>query len=109
MYMRAVPYVCCAIPLFSLTTAAFSLRTVRQPMKREVSDRFLLGLPRSALSMAILAAIAAAGFIYRLITDNVAVSTGDVIFGICAAVLIAASVIAYRNRRNAETRESETT
>ncbi len=105
----AVPYVCSAIPLFGLTTEAFGMLTVKQPMKREVSDKFLLGLPRSSLSVAVLAAIAAVGLLYRLIIDKAMVSLGDIIFGVCAAALIASSVIAYRNRRFAKTVESKPT
>ncbi len=95
-----------AFPLAGLTGATFGLWTEEgRPLRRKNRDRISLRAPRSALVMTVLSGIAAAGLLLRLVLDQApALWPGDLIFGACEAVLLAASCLLLRAGKRTSTR-----
>lgn len=102
-----IPHACVFMPLLFMSVVAYDLWTAKQPFTREKSDHIAQRTPKSALFMTVFSAIGAAGFVLLLLTGADLMMPGDLIFGLCEAVILAVSILLLVSRRRTATQESK--
>lgn len=105
LFYISYPFIFCALTLWMLSMAAYTALTAPDPMKHKQSDRLTGWLPGTALATAILSGIALIGLFIALIFHLGTLNAYDWLFGSCAAVLCAASITAFSQRRFFRTEE----
>ncbi len=101
-----LPHVCVFLPMIGMSAVVYDLWTAKPPLTREESDHISHRAPKSALFMTVFSGIAAAGLVIRLCAGQNVAIPGDLIFFVCEAVLLAASILLFMNRRRTATRET---
>lgn len=101
------PHACIFLPLFSMSAVIVDLWTAKPPFTREESDHISQRVPKSALLFMVLSGAAAAGFVINLFLNPDTMLPGDLLFGVCEAILLAASILLFISRGRTATRETE--
>jgi hypothetical protein len=102
------PHAIVFLPLLGMSSAVYGMWTVKPPFTREQNDSISHRAPTSALLMTLLSGLAAVGFLYRFIVyPDAMLFPGDLIFGVCEAILFTASFILFRVRKRMATRETQ--
>ena len=95
----AVPFVLIAVPLALLTGTAVEILPRKERFIHRYADRIDNRYPSSAAFMTGLAAIALLGEGVNLIR-GLALQTGDIVFAVCAPLILLTGVLAFRNRND---------
>jgi hypothetical protein len=94
------------LPMIGMSAVIYDLWTAKPPLSREKSDHISQRAPRAALFMVIFSGAAAAGLVIRLCSGQNLTIPGDLIFFVCEAVLLAASILLFIGRERTATREA---
>jgi hypothetical protein len=101
------PHAFVFLPLLGMSQVTFRLWTAKSQLTREQSDIISHRAPVSSLAMSILSGLALTCFIARLIADPATMQLpGDLVFGLCEAVLATASWLLFSYRNQIATCES---
>ncbi|MEG1633235.1 MAG: hypothetical protein RR314_04200 [Oscillospiraceae bacterium] len=98
IFYIALPHAFSALPLALATRAVIYLHSP-QPYTRERSEKIAQGLPSGSAFCAGLSGAALVGLIVTAVLTPEAMTSGDVVFGVCSALLTAASAICFSKRR----------
>ena len=94
----ALPCVFAAIPLWLLSTAAWSALRVKEPFTRREAERFTLRLPAASAFLAVLSGFALLGGALRLILTEDAPLTGDWLFLAGCALCLGCGLLCGKER-----------
>ena len=99
----SLPFAFCAVPLFILMTTVWQVPGgTKKPMERRLAERISNRIPQCGMFLMILSAaalIGTAGVIRsRIFGSGSTFRTGNVIFTVMAASLMAAAVLIFRSR-----------
>jgi hypothetical protein len=100
-----IPHACLFLPLVSISSVTVSLWTAKPPLTREKSDHISRRAPKSTLFMVLFSGVASLGYLIRLFQSMNTMRLGDMIFGLCEAVLLTVSCLLFLARRRTDTRE----
>ena len=100
-----IPHACLFLPLAGISSVTVSLWTAKPPLTREKSDHISRRAPKSALFMGVFSGMASLGYLIRLFQGMETMTLGDLIFGFCEAILLAASCLLFVARKWTETME----
>ena len=81
-----------------MTAVTVDLWTEKPPLKQEKRDHISRRAPISALLMVLLSGAASAGYIVRIFVGPEAMLWGDLVYALCEAVLLAASILLFAGR-----------
>lgn len=101
----SLPFAFAALPLAMLTDLMLSSLRVKEPMERRTADKLDNRFPAQTLALAALPAFSLVGEGIRLLADRQSMMTGDLIFSLCAALLLGCGVAAFRCRKRLRTRK----
>lgn len=99
------PYLFAPLPLWLMSMAVYTALTTPEPMKHKQSDRVCNLLPGGSIAAAILSGIALIGLGISLIFHIGTHNSFDWLFGICAALLLAAVLVIFSQRKFFRTEE----
>jgi len=102
-----LPHVFCFFPLMGMSAVTMDLWTEKPPLTQEKRDHISRRAPKSALLMVLLSGAASVGFIIRLFVGPEVTLWGDLVFALCEAALLAASILLFAGRGRTATRETE--
>ncbi|NLT13141.1 MAG: hypothetical protein GXY05_02225 [Clostridiales bacterium] len=100
-----LPHALCFFPLVGMSAVTVDLWTEKPPLTREKRDHISQRAPISALLMVLFSGAATAGFITRLFVSP-EMLPGDLVFALCEAALLAASILLFAGRERTATREA---
>jgi hypothetical protein len=101
------PHACIFFPLLFISAVTIDLWTAKPPFNREKRDHISQRAPRYAFLSMVFSGAAAAGFVTSLFLNPDAMLPGDLLFGLCEAIVLAASILLFIIRGRTATRETE--
>lgn len=101
------PHVCLFLPLLAMSAVTVDLWTAKPPLTREKSEHISQRAPKSAFFMLFFSGVAAIGFVVALFLKPDMMLPGDLVFGLCEIVMLAASSLLFVRRGRTATREAE--
>lgn len=105
LFFISYPFIFCALTLWMLSTAAYTALTAPDPMKHKQSDKLTNWLPGTSLATAILSGISLIGLLVAVIFRIGTLNAYDWLFGICAALVCGAGILAFTQRSFFRTEE----
>ena len=101
----ALPFAFTALPLGMLTELAISTALAREPLEHYQADKLENSYPPRAMATALLPGIALIGQAVRWILGPGGMGWGDVVFTVCAAVVVCCGALAFTRRKGLDVRK----